>query len=34
MDSATEYGNMCEATIAKRNPAMILCVLARNSPDR
>ncbi|CAH0714406.1 unnamed protein product, partial [Brenthis ino] len=33
-ETAMDYANMCENVIAKRNPAMILCVLTRNSADR
>lgn len=29
-----EYANMCEQVIARRNPAIIMCVLARNMADR
>nr|XP_032515069.1 piwi-like protein Siwi isoform X3 [Danaus plexippus plexippus] len=33
-DSQSAYANMCENVIARKNPAMILCVLARNYSDR
>lgn len=33
-DGQMEYANMCENVIARKNPAMILCVLARNYADR
>ncbi|XP_045534719.1 piwi-like protein Siwi [Papilio machaon] len=33
-DGSVEYAKMCENVIAKKNPALILCVLARNSGDR
>ncbi|KAL0880899.1 hypothetical protein ABMA27_002071 [Loxostege sticticalis] len=33
-DGQMDYANMCENVIARKNPAMILCVLARNSADR
>ncbi|CAH0406951.1 unnamed protein product [Chilo suppressalis] len=33
-DGPMDYANMCENVIARKNPAMILCVLARNFPDR
>lgn len=33
-DSPMEYANACENAIARKNPAMILCVLARNFGDR
>ncbi|XP_041985328.1 piwi-like protein Siwi [Aricia agestis] len=33
-DSAVEYANTCEQVIAKKNPALILCALARNFSDR
>lgn len=29
-----DYANMCENVIARKNPALILCVLARNFADR
>lgn len=33
-DGPMEYANMCETVIVRKNPAMILCVLARNFADR
>ncbi|CAG9785688.1 unnamed protein product [Diatraea saccharalis] len=33
-DGPMDYANMCENVIARKNPAMILCVLARNFADR
>ncbi|XP_072938555.1 piwi-like protein Siwi [Epargyreus clarus] len=33
-DSPMDYSTMCENVIARRNPNIILCVLARNNPDR
>ncbi|CAG4975446.1 unnamed protein product [Parnassius apollo] len=33
-DGNMDYANMCEQVIARKNPALILCVLARNSADR
>ncbi|XP_030029276.2 piwi-like protein Siwi [Manduca sexta] len=33
-DGPMEYANMCENVIARKNPALILCVLARNFSDR
>ncbi|XP_063362987.1 piwi-like protein Siwi [Cydia amplana] len=33
-DGSMEYANMCENVIAKKNPALILCVLARQMADR
>ncbi|KAL4715482.1 hypothetical protein ACJJTC_009108 [Scirpophaga incertulas] len=33
-DGHMDYANMCENVVARRNPAMILCVLARNFSDR
>ncbi|CAH0702423.1 unnamed protein product [Spodoptera exigua] len=33
-DSAIEYANTCENVIARKNPAIILCVLARKVLDR
>ncbi|XP_028164126.1 piwi-like protein Siwi [Ostrinia furnacalis] len=33
-DGHMDYANMCENVIARRNPHMILCVLARNFSDR
>ncbi|CAB3247796.1 unnamed protein product [Arctia plantaginis] len=33
-DGPMEYASMCEQVIARKNPAMILCVLARNFSDR
>ncbi|CAH2108301.1 unnamed protein product [Euphydryas editha] len=33
-DGQIEYANACETVVARKNPALILCVLARNYPDR
>ncbi|XP_046962281.1 piwi-like protein Siwi [Vanessa cardui] len=33
-DGQMEYAGMCENVIARKNPAMIVCVLARNYADR
>ncbi|CAH0581309.1 unnamed protein product [Chrysodeixis includens] len=33
-DGPMEYANACENAIARKNPALIMCVLARNFPDR
>ncbi|CAH1646647.1 unnamed protein product [Spodoptera littoralis] len=33
-DTAIEYANTCETAIARKNPAMILCVLTRKVVDR
>ncbi|KAF9809749.1 hypothetical protein SFRURICE_000230 [Spodoptera frugiperda] len=33
-DSAMEYASQCETAIARKNPAMILCVLTRKVSDR
>lgn len=33
-DGHMDYANMCENVIARKNPAMIFCVLARNFADR
>ncbi|XP_050672859.1 piwi-like protein Siwi [Leptidea sinapis] len=33
-DSSGEYANMCENIIARKNPTMILVVLARNAADK
>ncbi|CAH2076435.1 unnamed protein product, partial [Iphiclides podalirius] len=33
-DGNMDYANMCENVIARKNPSLILCVLARNYPDR
>ncbi|XP_013136803.1 PREDICTED: protein aubergine-like, partial [Papilio polytes] len=33
-DGQSDYAVMCEEVIARKNPAMILCVLAKNSVER
>ncbi|KAM3966529.1 piwi like RNA-mediated gene silencing protein aubergine [Aphomia sociella] len=33
-DGHMDYANTCESIASRRNPALILCVLARNFPDR
>ncbi|KAJ0175571.1 hypothetical protein K1T71_008730 [Dendrolimus kikuchii] len=33
-DGSMDYANMCETVIARKNPAIIMCVLARNTADR
>ncbi|XP_013179609.1 PREDICTED: protein aubergine-like [Papilio xuthus] len=33
-DGTSEYAETCEGVIARKNPALILCVLAKNSADR
>ncbi|XP_026764636.1 piwi-like protein Siwi [Galleria mellonella] len=33
-DGHMDYANMCENVIARKNPALILCVLGRNFSDR
>ncbi|XP_053601023.1 piwi-like protein Siwi isoform X2 [Plodia interpunctella] len=33
-DGQMDYANMCENVIARKNPALIMCVLARKTADR
>lgn len=33
-DGNMDYANVCETVAARKNPALLLCVLARNSPEK